>query len=154
MSDFNAYQDDGEVIDFTKIHDSSDVTDGNYLASIVHSVPGLSKKGEKKIELRWKIDEGVLEGVTIFDNMSFAPGALARTRQALIGAGFPADYNGSVAEIAAELLGIQALVTVKTSTKPSTQIDPATGDPYPVRPQVVRIRPAEEFATLDSAFDS
>jgi hypothetical protein len=151
----NTFEDDDDVvIDFTKIHDSNDVRDGTYIATVVHSQPGLSKKGEKKIELRWKIDEGELEGVTVFDNLSFAPGALARTRQSLIGAGFPQDYNGSVREIASELLNVQACITVKTDTKPSTQTDPNTGEPYPQRPRVIRIRPTEAYEELDAAFGS
>jgi hypothetical protein len=152
MPTHDSFQDDGEVIDFTKIHDSNKVPDGDYLALVTFSEPDISKAGHKKINLRWKITDGDYEGVVLFDNMSFAPGALWRTQQSLIGCGFPEDYAGSVRDIALEMLNVEALISVKTDTKPSTQIDPATGEPYPQRPRIIRIRPADTMSSIGAAF--
>lgn len=65
-----------------------------YTLTIVSATPGMSKgdqnKGtgpQPKISIRTKVEGGQYDGRTIFDDMSFAPGALPFTKQALVALG-------------------------------------------------------------------
>lgn len=132
---------DQPVIDFTAIKSTSDLPDAltNFPATIVHSQPGLSQAREWKIDLRWRIDEGPFEGTMVFDNISFAPGALSMTKQKLIGIGLPADFTGTPNEIAAELLGSSAIIAVSKDKDKGKKDD--NGEPYRLQHRVRSTRP-------------
>lgn len=135
-------------IDFSQVQGLEPIEEGTYLASIVHAEEGMSKQGFPKIDIRWKVDDGAPEGVAgrqVFDTLSFHPDALWRTKLTLQALGFPKDFSGDV-EVE-DLLNQVAAITV--TIEPSTQTDPATGEPYPERNRVIRIRePGATAASL------
>lgn len=132
-------------IDFSQVQGLEPVEAGTYLASIVSAEEGMSKSGNPKIDVRWKIDESEAEGVAgrqIFDTLSFHPDALWRTKLTLQALGFPKDFSGDI-EVE-DLLSRDATITV--SIEDSEQTDPATGEPYPPRNRIMRVRPPSASA--------
>lgn len=123
-------------IDFTQVQDLEPVPNGAYSAEIVHAEAGMSKTQNPKIDLRWKITDGEFEGRQIFDSMSFHPNALFRTKAVLKALGWKDGFSGEVN--AGDLVGLTATVVV--SIEESTQNDPATGDPYPPRNRVIKVK--------------
>lgn len=123
-------------IDFSSVQSLDPVPNGTYNAEIVHAEEGVSKAGHPKMDLRWKITEGEHAGRQIFDSMSFHPSALWRTKATLQALGFPETFNGELG--AEDLVGREAQLVV---TLESGRTDPATGEPYPDRNRITRVRP-------------
>lgn len=133
------------AIDFSEVQGLEPVEAGSYLASIVHAEPGMSKKEQPKIDVRWLIDENEEEGIAgrqVFDTLSFHPDALWRTKKTLQALGFSEDFKGEV-EVE-DLLNQQALIVV--DLEDSEQIDPVTGEAYPLRNRIKAVRPASASA--------
>jgi hypothetical protein len=120
--------DDGEL-DLGAIETPKPLERGWQRLTIVSAVPGMSKGNpnarpptppSRKIELRVKVEGGKYDGRNIFDTLSFAPGALPYTKQALTGLGIDpnARFVGGVAEIAETLLHTTAegFVDVQAAT--------------------------------------
>lgn len=130
-------------IDFTTVEGLEPIEEGSYNATIVNAEVGMSKQDQPKIDLRWKIDDGQEHaGRQIFDTLSFHPEALWRTKLALQALGFANDFSGEVET--EDLLNRSA--TIRVTIEPSTQIDPATGEPYPPRNRVTRVSPLSQTA--------
>lgn len=122
-------------IDFTNVPSLDPVPDGVYQAEVVHAEEGMSKTGNPKIDLRWKIVGGEFDGRQIFDTMSFHPDALWRTKLTLQGMGFSKDFSGDVG--ASDLVGLTAeLVVIKETGRK----DQASGEDYPDRNKITRVR--------------
>lgn len=132
-------------IDFSEVQGLDPIEAGTYLASIVHAEEGMSKSNQPKIDVRWKVDESedkAVAGRQIFDALSFHPDALWRTKMTLQALGFPKDFSGDI-EVE-DLLNRDATIVV--TIEDSTQDDPATGEPYPPRNRIVKVRPAGSSA--------
>ena len=125
------------TIDFTEVQGLEPIDPGNYPADIVHAEEGVSKSNNPKIDIRWKISEGEYEGRQIYDTLSFHPDALWRTKFTLQALGFANDFSGDVED--EDLLNRSAVITV--TIEPGNGTDPATGEPYPDRNRVTRVRP-------------
>jgi hypothetical protein len=100
---------------------------------------GTSNSGNDKIDLQWLIEEGDHAERIIFDTLVWHPKALFRIKQTLIAFGYEADFAGAVE--AEELIGQTALLIIDIES--STQIDEATGEPYPPRNRVKRVLPPQ-----------
>lgn len=126
-------------INFDEVQSSFDpIPTGQYLATITNAEEGESQSGNAKIDIQWKVEEGEHEGRIVFDTLVWHEKALWRVKQTLLAVGFPKDYRGEIG--AEDLLGHTAAIAV--SIEESTQIDPATGEPYPPRNRVKRVKPA------------
>ena len=127
------------AIKFDEVQGLEPVPAGTYLASVTKATEGISKKDNPKIDLQWTIeneDEPKLNGRIIFDTMVFTEKALFRVKQVLEAGGFDEDFDGDVGE--EDFLGITAILIVDIES--STQIDEATGEPYPPRNRVKRVK--------------
>lgn len=132
-------------IDFSEVQGLEPVEDGTYEAAIVHAEEGTSKKGHPKIDVRWMIDENEpkeVAGRQVFDTLSFHPDALWRTKLTLQALGFSEDFSGDVET--EDLLN--QVATIVVVIEPSEQQDPVTGEPYPPRNRIVKVRPAGSSA--------
>jgi len=126
------------VIDFTQVQSMEPVDPGIYQAEIVNAEEGQSKSGNPKIDIRWKITTGPVEGRQVFDSMSFHPSALWRTKLALQALGFDEDFNG---DVSADML-LNRAATITVTIEPGNGIDPKTGEAYPERNRVVKVQSA------------
>ncbi len=135
----------GFSVDFSEIADLGPIPGGIYEASIVSAKPGQSQSGYPKIDTAWKVEEGDFEGRQVFDTLAFHPNALPMTKRKLLNLGFPEDFTGEIDP--EDLIGVTATLTV--TKEQSTQINPETGEPYPVRNRVSRISGGEvDIASL------
>lgn len=132
------------VVDFSEIADLGPIPAGQYVASVVTAKPGSSQSGHPKIDLAWRIEEGEYENRQIFDTLAFHPNALAITKRKLLNMGFPEDFSGELTPD--DLVGITATLTV--TIEQSTQINPATNEPYDPRNRITRISGGQ--ASLES----
>jgi hypothetical protein len=127
-------------IDFSQVPDFEAIPAGRYDATIVSAQPGVAKSGSPKIDLRWKIEDGDQAGRQVFDQMSFHPNALWRTKQslqAIDGRTYGKGFAGAVE--AEDLIGQHATLIVVVEE--SNETDPATGEPFPSRSKVKSILP-------------
>jgi hypothetical protein len=125
------------AIDFSAVKDLEPIPAGKYEAEIVHAAEGMSKTGNPKIDLRWKILAGEYEGRQVFDLLAFAPNALFRVKATLKALGWDVNKPGAQTISGADLIGLQATIVV--SIEPSSGADPQTGEPYPERNRVVKV---------------
>jgi hypothetical protein len=128
-------------IDFSEIPSLEPVPAGTYLASIIQADAGESQAGNPKVDLRWKIVGGEFDGRLIFDHLSFAPTALWRTKLFLQAVGFGEGFAGDVDTD--DLVGKMASLTVAIE---SGRTNPDTGETYPDRNRVIKVKPAEATA--------
>jgi hypothetical protein len=127
------------AIDFSEVQGLDPIPDGTYDAEIVFADEGESQSGHPKIDLRWKVLAGEHEGRQVFDTMSFHPKALWRTKDTLMALDFPEDFSGDIT--GEELLGRVATITVKI--EPSSGTNPDTGEPYPERNRITKVKAAD-----------
>jgi hypothetical protein len=125
------------AIDFSEVKSLDPIPDGSYSAEIVYAEEGTSKAGNPKIDLRWKVIDGEFEGRLVFDVLTFTPAALFRVKNTLKALGWEDSFSGEVA--AEDLIGRQATIVV--SLQRNTESDPATGEAYPDRNKVVKVKP-------------
>lgn len=136
-------------IDFTAVPDVSPVPAGRYNATIVSAVPGRSKTGNAKIDVRWKVDDGEFAGRQVFDSISFHENALWRAKQtlrAINGDVFDKAFSGAVDvnDLITESAIIQVIIDQQED------IDPNTGDPYEPRNKVVKVFPYGSQVTMET----
>lgn len=137
----------GFRINFGDIKELDPIPDGKYDAVIAKAEFGLSQKQQPKCDIRWKIEEeGDFAGRVVFDTLSFAPNALWRVKEVLVALGFEEDFNDELTTDM--LLGMRGVITV--ATEQQTQINPATGKPWPARPRVKAVAPIGSNASLES----
>jgi hypothetical protein len=131
------------VIDFSQVKGPELLPVGEYLGTIVFAEEGLSTNQQPKIEIRWEISAPEEHaGRLVFDNLSFHPDALWRTKATLSAIGFDEDFNG---EVTAEMLvGQTAALTIDVQ---KSQKNDADGNPYPDRNRVRKVRPASKYGT-------
>jgi hypothetical protein len=132
------------IIDFGEVPGIDPIPEGVYQAEIAHAEDAVSKSGNDKIALRWKVTSGEYTDRVIFHDLSFHPNALWRTKQVLLAIGYDAKFSG---EIDTEgLLGQTAELIV--NIRQSEEVNPDTGEPYDPQNNVVRVRPSG--ATLET----
>lgn len=124
-------------IDFSDVKGLEPIPAGVYLATVKKATPGTSNSGNEKIDLQWQVEEGDHAERIIFDTLVWHPKALFRIKQVLIAFGYDENFSGEVE--AEELEGQTALLAI--DIEQSTQVDPATGEPYPPRNRVKRVQP-------------
>lgn len=124
------------AIDFSDVPEIEPIPAGEYEAELTFAQAGFSASGNPKIDIRWTVALETGEQRLVFDTISFHPKALWRAKQTLQALGFPKDFSGEVDPEA--LLNQTAVIVVAIDTGRS---DPATGEPYPDRNRVVKIKP-------------
>jgi hypothetical protein len=135
------------VIDFTEVKGLDPVPAGKYEAKIVHAEEGQSNSGNPKIEIRWEITfPAESAGRLVFDTLSFHPDAQFRVKDTLMALGFDSEFKGEVT--GASLIGKEAQLTI--TIEASSQLD-ESGDPYPPRNKVKRVRRIGATSTEASA---
>ena len=140
----------GGVIDFGGVSDSNVFPVGEYVMTVAAAVPGVSKKGQPKMDVRFKIEEvpadgdSSLVGRTHFETFSFSPNALGITKQRLVALGMSPSFRGGLPEIAETILHATAVVVLGVET--STEIDATTNEPYPPKNRIKRIKRATAVA--------
>ena len=123
------------AIDFSQVEDLKPLPRAWYLASIVEAKEGVSKQGNVKMDLRWKVEEGEFEGRNVFDTLTFTQKALFRVKATLKGLGFPDDFSGEIS--GDDLVGKTARILV--DIEQSETLDPETGEPYPPRNRIKKV---------------
>ena len=121
-------------INFAKVQSLEPLPAGVYTATIVKAELGVSKAGNEKIDMQWKIEGGAYDGRVIFDTLTFTEKALFRVKATLQGLGFPADFKGNVS--AEDLVGRTAKLTVDIQA--GNGID-ETGEPDAPRNRVKKV---------------
>lgn len=125
------------TIDLTEVKGLTPMDPGTYVATIVSAKEGIAaSSGFPKMDLRWKIEGGKYDGRQIFDVMSFKPEALWRVKSTLMALGFPKDFSGELTP--EDLIGKTATVVVTISQE--SEVDPETGDPYPPRNRISKVK--------------
>lgn len=126
--------------DFSDVKGLEPIDEGEYVGQIVKAVLGESKQGEPKIDLHIKITEGEFENRVVFDTLAFHPNAMPFTKRKLEDLGLIGEDNlsGELVYLADALLGLDVqMIVVIQETDPS-QVNRATGEPYPDRNTVKR----------------
>jgi hypothetical protein len=136
----------GFRINFGAIKDLDPISDGKYDAVISKAEFGMSQKQQPKCDLRWTIEGGDFDGRIVFDTLSFSEKALWRVKEVLVALGFDEDFNDELTPDM--LLGMRGVITV--ATEQQTQLNPATGKPWPARPRIKAVAPTGSNATLES----
>ena len=121
-------------INFAKVQSLEPLPAGVYTATIIKAEQGISKAGNEKIDIQWKVEGGAHDGRIIFDTLTFTEKALFRVKATLQGLGFPADFKGNVS--AEDLVGRTAKITVDIQA--GNGID-ETGEPYAPRNRVKKV---------------
>lgn len=127
------------AIKFDDVQGLEPIPAGIYLATVTKATEGVSKADNEKIDLQWTVsndEDPKTDGRIIFDTMVFTEKALFRVKQVLEAGDFEDDFDGDVGED--DFMGITAMLVVDIET--STQEDPATGEPYPDRNRVKRVK--------------
>jgi len=125
-------------IDFSKVEGLEPIPPGVYLCSVKEAKEGKSNAGNDKIDVQWVVEEGEYAERILFDTLVWHPKALFRVKQTLQAFGYDDDFRGDIGP--EELLGNTALLVVDIDE--TTNIDEATGEPYPPRNRVKRVKPA------------
>jgi len=124
------------TIDFSKVKGLEPLPVGTYTATVAAATEGVSKKGNAKIDLQWKVNGGPSDGRIIFDTLTFTDAAMFRVKNTLKAMGFPADFKGNVE--AGDMLDKTCILIVDIDA--SGQLD-EEGEPYPPRNRVKKIKP-------------
>lgn len=133
------------VLDFADVPLSDLIPAGDYQAEIISAVPGKSKNsGSYKMDLRWRITEGDMTNRQVLHSLSFHPNAMSMAKQTMKALGF--DVSGKVTLTPADWVGLNA--TIHVDVEHSKNNDPATGEPYPDRNRVKRVKRAANVADL------
>lgn len=126
------------VLDFSAVPDSDLLPEGEYQAEIVSAIPGKSKQGHPKMDLRWRIIMSEFASRQVMQNISFHPNALVMAKQTMKALGF--DVTGKITLSPSDWIGLPA--TIKVEVERGTHVDPSTGEPYPPRNRVKRVKKA------------
>lgn len=130
-------------LDFTQIKGNEPVPLNEYHLEVMTAEPKMSKgdpaKGRPpapKISARLKVLEGAYEGRSLFEDFSFAAGALPITKIKLSGVGIPEDSVLTVREVAEEMVGrrFYAIVDIEQSDG----LNPRTQKRYDPKNKIVR----------------
>lgn len=124
-------------INFAEIHGNEPIPAGTYLATVVEAKAGKSTTDNPKIDVQWKIEGGEFANRRVFDTISFHEKSLARTKTVLMAMGLPKTFNGEVTEIAEQITGVTANITVSIDV--SDKVDPETGETYPDRNRIKKV---------------
>jgi hypothetical protein len=122
-------------INFAQVKGLEPVPVGNYTATIIKAETGVSKKGNEKIDLQWRVEGGAFDGRIIFDTLTFTEKALFRVKATLKGLGFPDNFKGEVRSDM--LVGKSAKLTVDIQMGEGT--DEQTGEVYPPRNRIKKV---------------
>lgn len=121
-------------INFAKVQGLEPLPAGKYTATITTATVGVSKAGNEKIDLQWKVEGGPYDGRVIFDTLTFTEKALFRVKATLQGLGFSKDFKGEVR--ADDLVGRTAKITVDIQA--GNGVD-ETGEPYQPRNRIKKV---------------
>lgn len=124
------------AIDFSEVKGLEPIPAGNYTATIIKATVGKSQQGNDKIDLQWKIEGGDYDGRIVFDTLTFTPKSLYRVKQTLTALDFPKDFAGEVTPDDLEAKSADITVDIEAST----MTDETTGEPYPPRNRVKKVR--------------
>lgn len=124
------------AINFSDVKGLEPIPDGVYEGTITYAEEGTSGAGYPKIEIRWKVELPDGTPRLVFDTLAFHPDALWRTKITLRALDFPPDFSGDVTP--EDLLGKSAMLTVGLR---KGAIDEASGEAYPDRNRVVKVKP-------------
>jgi len=122
-------------INFAQVKGLEPLPVGVYTATIVRAEVGVSKAGNEKIDLQWKVEGGPHDGRIIFDTLTFTEKALFRVKATLRGLGFPDNFRGEVKP--GQLVGKAAKLVVDIQL--GEGVDEATGEAYPPRNRVKKV---------------
>jgi len=118
------------------------VKQGWYLATVEKVTEGTSQAGNEKVDISWRIDEvksnGEAAGRVVFDTLTFTPESLPFAKAKLVAMGIDEDFEGEFDSD--ELLGANCSIFV--TIQKSTANNPDTGEPYPDRNRVSKVKPA------------
>ena len=123
------------AIDFSTVQGVEPVPAGKYLATITKAEAGVSKNGNEKIDLQWKITGGDYNNRIIFDVLTFTAAAMFRVKNTMLALGAKKKFAGNVEP--AWFVGKTANIVVDIQA--STQVDPESGEAYPPRNRVKKI---------------
>lgn len=124
------------AINFADVQGLEPIPVGVYSATIVEAAEATSKAGNTMINIQWKVSGGKFDGRIIFDQMVFSQKSMYRVKAALLALDFPKNFKGNVNPD--ELIGKSASLVVEIEN--STQVDPDTGEPYPPRNRVRKVK--------------
>jgi hypothetical protein len=124
------------TINFAEVKGLEPLPVGKYPATIVAATEGLSKAGNTKIDIQWKLVGGKYDGRIVFDSLVFTPQTLFRVKGTLVQLGFPKNFKGNVGP--QDLIGKSAEILLEIEA--STQIDEDSGEPYPPRNRVKKVK--------------
>lgn len=120
-------------IDWGAIDDSQTVpAEDDVLMEVTHAKPGTAKSGNPKISVRYKLLSGASEGKSVFDDWTFTQGSIGITKGKMRRHGLDPQQRASVAEVAAQLIGIRGRGDISIQPE-STGND---GKTYPERNRV------------------
>lgn len=138
------------TIDFSEVKDLVPIPNGPYDAEISFAQEGVSKAGNQKIELRWKVLGGEFANRLVFDNLTFTPNALFRVKQCLAALGWDVKAKGSQEIGAADLVGLQATIVVGLDKQEGTD---ESGEEYAPRNKVIKYKPVGSAVDVASLVD-
>ena len=124
------------TINFADVEELKPIPPGKYSATIVKATEGISKAGNEKIDLQYRIEGAKFDGRIVFDTLTFTAKALFRVKNTLRGLGFPAKFKGEVNP--GDLVGKSAKIVV--DIQPGNGVD-EDGDTHPARNRVKKVTP-------------
>lgn len=126
-------------IDFSEVKGIEPVPAGEYPATIVSAEEGVSQNGNPKIDIQWKIESGekATDGRIVFEPLTFTEKAMFRVKQTMLALGYPKNFKGDVTPDM--LLNKSAIIVV--DIQPGNGVDPETGEAYPPRNRVKKVKP-------------
>jgi len=135
------------AIDFSNVKGLEPIPVGAYTASITSAERKTSQAGNEMINLQWKVSGGKYDGRIVFDSMVFTEKTLWRVKAALIALGYSKTFSGEVDPD--QLVGKTATILVEIEVGRGT--DQETGEPYPDRNRVRRIKPLQPVVAAPAA---
>ena len=136
-------------INFAAVKGVEPVPAGEYVASIVAATEGMSESNYPKIDVQWKIEGGQYDGRRIFETWAFHPDAQFRIKNNMVGLGMIKKDSKDELDVTPEMLigkvGL-LVVTIDVSTKTDS-----SGDPYPPRNNVKKVKPVQGNAAATAA---
>lgn len=127
------------VIDFSEVKGLEPIPAGTYRAECVKATAGISKKGNPKIDLQWKVQQGDYEGRIVFDTLTFTDNSLGVVKSKLAGMGLAGAVvdTDELDEFAEQIVGITADIAVVIRVGDGTNQE--TGEPYNDSNRVTKI---------------
>ena len=130
-------------INFADIKGPEPVPAGDYILEVMTATPGVSKAGNDKISMRFRIASGPYEGRNVFDNLTFTEASLFRIKQFMVAAGYDPDFEGEVEP--EDFVGkvVSASVTIRAATTSDE------GELYPAQNQIRKYASVEDTTLED-----